>query len=108
MNRTTEKIVKSFSEDAREILKENLVSGYLFGSVARNDASEFSDIDILFIVQHFNYQIRKELSRLASDYSIEYGVCISPVAKDLKIWEKNKVHNTLFFQEIQRDGVRIC
>jgi len=108
MNQAVEKIIKNFSDETKEILSDNLVAEYLFGSMARNEADEFSDIDILIIVKQFDYQIRKELSRLSSEYSISHGVCISPIIKDLKIWEQNEFYKTLFYREIQRDGVRLC
>lgn len=108
MNQTATNLIKDFSDETRRILKDNLVAEYLFGSVARDDASEFSDIDILIIVKHFDYQIRKELSRLSSKYSLRHGVYISPIVKDVKIWEKNAFYKTLFYQEIQRDSVRLC
>lgn len=108
MNQVIENIIKSFSDDTQRILKDNLVAEYLFGSVARNEADEFSDIDILIIVKHLDYQIRKELSRLSSAYSINHGVCISPIIKDVKVWGQNKLFETLFYQEIQHDSVRLC
>ncbi len=101
-------LIKNFSDDMREVLKDNLVAEYLFGSVARNEADEFSDIDVLIIVKQLDYQIRSELSKLSSEYSINHGVCISPIVKDEKVWEQNKSHGTLFYQEIQREGVRLC
>jgi len=108
MNQTIENIIKSFSDETKMILRDNLVAEYLFGSVARNEAEEFSDIDILIIVKHFDYQLRRELSKLSSEYSLSHGVCISPIVKDKKTWEQNEFYQTLFYQEIQRDSVRLC
>ena len=107
-NSEIKNIIKGFSEDSQKILKDNLVAEYLFGSYARNESDEFSDIDILIIVKHFDYQIRRKLSQLSSEYSINHGVYISTIVKDARIWERNKFHKTLFFQEVQRDGVQIC
>ena len=108
MNRLVENVIAQFSDETKKLLKGNLVAEYLFGSVARNDTEEFSDIDILIIVKRFDYEIRKELSRLSSEYSINHGVCISPIVKDEKVWEQNKFYQTLFYQEIQRDSVQLC
>jgi hypothetical protein len=108
MNPPVENIIKSFSDETKNILRDNLVAEYLFGSTARNEAKEDSDIDILIIVKHFDYQLRKELSKLSSKYSLSHGVCISPVIKDIKVWEQNEFYKTLFYQEIQRDSVRLC
>jgi predicted nucleotidyltransferase len=108
MERLHKNIMKNFADDTRKILKDNLVAEYLFGSVARNQTHEYSDIDILIIVRHFDYQIRKDLSKLSSEYSLNHGVCISPVIKDIKIWRQNQFYKTLFYQQIQWDGMRLC
>lgn len=102
------KIVKEFVRDAKSILKDNLVEGYLFGSYSRNEQTLESDIDLLFIVKKFDSQIRNQLSSLASDYSLERDVIISPIIKDLQTWEKNLKYDTLFYKEIMKDGIRLC
>lgn len=100
-------IIKDFVEDTIKILKDNLVSEYLFGSYVRNEQKELSDIDILIIVKRFNPQIRREISSLASDYSLERNTVISPVIKDIKVWRKNQKFKTLFFKEIKKYGIKL-
>ena len=101
-------IIQDFVSDSQKILKENLIAEYLFGSYARNEQTELSDIDILVIVRNYNWQMSEELSSLSSDYSLDYGVIISPVLTDIAIWKKNKKHNTLFYKEVKGQGVKLC
>jgi len=101
-------IVKDFVEDTKRILKDNLIEEYLFGSYAKNEQTEFSDIDILLIVREFNSKIRNEISSLSSDYSLEREVIISPIIKDILVWEKNRQYNTLFFCEVKKYGIKLC
>ena len=101
-------IVKNFIRDTQAILKDNLIAGYLFGSYARNEQTPESDIDILFIVKRFNSKIRNEMSSLSSDYSIEKDVIISPIIKDIHIWRKNQEYKTLFYNDIIKDGIKLC
>jgi len=103
-----ENIIKDFVEESQKILSENLVEGYLFGSYARKEQTPESDIDLLFIVRQFNAQIRTEISSLASDYSLERDVIISPIIKDLEVWEKNRKYDTLFYKEIIKFGIKLC
>ena len=91
MNSQVSNVVKDFVNDTKKILKDNLLVEYFFGSYARNEQNEFSDIDILIIVKEFNLKIRTEISSLSSNYSLERDVIISPIIKDINIWEKNKV-----------------
>ena len=107
MNKKIKKIVNNFSNDTKHLLKDNLIAEYLFGSTARAENKELSDIDILIIVKQFDYKLREALSSLSSEYSINHGLYISPILKDKNIWEKNKIHQTLFYKEIQRDGIRL-
>jgi len=61
-----ESYLKSLIEHSRRILKENLVSVILFGSIARNEASITSDVDVLLIVRDANVNTKKleKISRL--------------------------------------------
>ncbi|GAK58635.1 putative nucleotidyltransferase domain protein [Candidatus Vecturithrix granuli] len=100
-------IIKDFAKETKEILQDNLVAEYLFGSCARNEQPELSDIDILIIVKHFDSEIRGKLSDLSSEYSVEKNILLSSVIKDIQIWEKNRKYNTLFYQEVTRDGIKL-
>lgn len=100
-------IINDFAYDTRNILKDNLIEEYVFGSYVRGEQTELSDIDILIIVKHFDYKIRREVSSLSSDYSLERGVIISPIIKDINIWKKNQEYNTLFYSEIKRNSIKL-
>ncbi|MHB2149751.1 nucleotidyltransferase domain-containing protein [Calditrichota bacterium LG25] len=107
MKEQIKQIIKRFSIDIQIILKDNLVAQYLFGSYSREQANDLSDIDILIIVKQFDFKLRERLSELASEYSLKYGINISPIVKNIEVWEKNKQYRTLFYQEITRDGVQL-
>lgn len=101
-------IVKSFAQDSKKILEENnVVAQYLFGSYARNEQNEESDVDVCIIVKNLNYKLRRKISELASDYSLEKNIIISAIIKDIKTWQKNKRYNSLFYREIKRDGIKL-
>ena len=102
-----ERTIKKFRKDTKALLKDNLIVEYLFGSYAKNKQSELSDVDILLIVKRMNSQIRKDVSSLASNYSIEDGIIISPIIKEINVWEKNKKYKTLFFSEIENHGIKL-
>jgi len=65
MNRRISEIVREFANDTISILKDNLIEEYLFGSYAKNEQSEFSDIDILIIVKKYTLEIQWQLLRSA-------------------------------------------
>ncbi len=100
-------IIQQFAQDAKTLLRENLIAEYLFGSYAKNTYTALSDIDILFLVKTLTPETRRQLSGLASEYSLEYDVYISPIIKDQQVWGKNQRYQTLFFQEVTQYGVAL-
>jgi predicted nucleotidyltransferase len=107
MKNNIQKIIKNFANEAKDILKENVIAEYLFGSYVKNTRTPLSDIDILIIVKSFTPDLQYQISGLASEYSLKYDVLISPILKDINVWEKNKYFDTLFYQEISRDGIKL-
>ncbi|NIA31846.1 MAG: hypothetical protein GWP06_18295 [Actinobacteria bacterium] len=98
-------IIQQFAGDTKQLLHENVLKEYLFGSYATNTQTLFSDIDILIIVEHLTSAIQRQISGLASDYSLEYDIYISPILQDINTWEKNKKYHTLFYQEVMQHGI---
>ena len=101
------RIIRKFVQDSKQILQENIIAEYLFGSYATNTYTSLSDIDILIIVNTFTPGIRRQISGLASEYSLEYDVYISPIIKDSQVWNKNEYYHTLFYQEVTRNGIQL-
>lgn len=99
------RIIKRFVKDTKQILQENVIAEYLFGSYATNSYTPRSDIDILIVVNTFTPEIRRQMSGLASEYSLEYDIYISPIIKDFQVWNKNMQFHTLFYQEVTQHGI---
>ena len=100
-------VVQQFASDSRRILKDHLVAEYLFGSSATNTQTSLSDIDLLIIVSKNSPELQWQMSGLASQYSLEYGVCISPILQDIEVWKKNQRARTLFYQEVTTHGIPV-
>ena len=100
-------IIKQFADETRRILQENVLEEYLFGSFAKDTQTPESDIDILIIVRSFSPEMQYRISELASDYSLNHDVLISPIVRDVNSWEMHKNYNTLFYQEIENSGIRL-
>ena len=98
-------IIQNFAKDTKNILKGNVISEYLFGSYAINVEKTFSDIDILIIVKHSTPELQWQMGGLASEYSLKYDVCISPILQDEKVWNKNQKCRTLFYKIITEYGI---
>lgn len=98
-----------------DILKKNLIQAYgkkfdkliLFGSVARDEYNDNSDIDILIMMnqgKELNSKIRHELLDKVFDLELEYDLPI-----DLKYFDLSQLDSiwgrTPFMQNVLEDGV---
>lgn len=71
-----------------KIYGERLRAVYLFGSYARGDFDDASDVDVMIVLDHYE-SVWEELVKtgyLASELSLEYGVVISRMFMTEKNW----------------------
>ena len=102
-------IMEDFAKNARKILGNSLDSVIVYGSYARGDYSEFSDIDVMLLVSLGDEDIKKisdQISDLAFDFMMKYGVDISPVITNtdhFNYW----VDNLSYYRNVRDEGVEL-
>ena len=102
-------VMQEFAKSVRKILGNSLDSVIVYGSYARGDYSEFSDIDVMLLVSLGEEGIKKisdQISDLAFDFMMKYGVDISPVITNtdhFNYW----VDNLPFYRNVRDEGVRL-
>ncbi len=80
----------------------------LFGSKARGDYDEYSDIDLLLIsVRPMNWREEKKITEDLFDIGMEYDVIFGPLFVSLAGWEGGIFIEFPVYKEILRDGVTI-
>lgn len=95
------KIIKEFKKDISAILKDKLDKIVLFGSYARGDYDEESDVDVLILVKEIpTLKEKQKIIKIASMYSLKYDILISPV-----IYPKNV--KSSFIDEVESYGVEV-
>ena len=82
---------------------DRLVRAVLFGSYARGEATEESDVDVLVVLRGEvdSWEEGKPLSEIEVDLMFEYGRVLSVVVVDEFIWDRQWA----FIQNVQEDGV---
>ena len=100
-------IIQQFANESKSVLQDHLIAEYLFGSYAMETYTSESDIDILILVDQFTPEMRRQMSKLASEYSLNYNVYISPIIKDRQVWAQNQRYNTLFYQDVMHYGIAL-
>lgn len=91
------------------LFPQDKIEAILFGSYARGDADQDSDIDVLFLVDASRQEISErnwQVGDLASDFLLEHGVMISPIVENRGYFNTNQ-EVLPFFRNIVREGVRM-
>jgi predicted nucleotidyltransferase len=101
-----ERIVREYRDRLAEILGQELESVVLYGSQARGDAQEGSDIDLLCVMRApFDYgALIKRTAEAAAQISLKYDVVISTA---FVLSEEYRTRNTPFLMNVRREGVTV-
>jgi len=103
MNR---KIFKEIQALKRQLLPNEKV--ILFGSQARGDAREYSDWDLLVLLNKEKRSFSEDYDEYAypfTEMGFKYGVAINPVVYAKGQWEQGKAFP--FYKSVVREGVEI-
>ena len=97
--------VKEFVRRAREKYDDKIDSIILFGSVARGEAREGSDIDILVVAVGDRFRMRRELSGIVLDILLETGEYISVKTLSIEDFKFLKEVKSSFLSNVVKEGV---
>jgi uncharacterized protein len=76
----------------------------LFGSQARGDAREGSDVDLLIVTASAEPHLKNELTDLAFDMMLKYAVAIEPAIFSRAEWARNTAAPTSFAYTVEQEG----
>jgi predicted nucleotidyltransferase len=99
-------ILGRFKRDVSRRLSLNRI--ILFGSRARGDADEFSDMDVLVILNEpANRAAREYVSHVAWESGFEQGILVVPVTVSRAEWEEGPERSSLLAIAVNADGVLV-
>ena len=105
-----QRIVSAVAQEARRLLGERLDAVILYGSYARGDFDNESDIDIMVRVDCKKEQLpayRYLFADIASELSLQYDVTVSVTTVDTETF--NRYGKSLpFFAHVQQEGIKIA
>ncbi|MBQ8085707.1 MAG: nucleotidyltransferase domain-containing protein [Lachnospiraceae bacterium] len=107
MPENIENVTKGVVNRGLELLGDKIDKIILFGSYARGDYDEESDVDIMMLLncsENETSEYRKIVCRLSSDLSLENDVMVSLMLND-KVSFYDRMDILPFYQNVQREGV---
>ncbi len=100
-----QKALQEFLKIAKQKHGNKIEKIILFGSYARGEATEESDIDIVVITSRNRFEMQKNLSEIAVDILLDTGEYISAKAVSIEEYSFMEKIKTGFYQNIAKEGV---
>lgn len=102
-------VVYKFSLQLRKLLGSSLSKVILYGSYARGDNHDFSDVDLMILVKMSDSEIKRienDVYDIAFEIEIETGIDISPIIKNEAQYEY-WVDTLPYYRNVRDEGVVI-
>ncbi len=100
--------------DAIYELKNKLLKSFpgveliLFGSKVRGDFEEFSDIDILILVdKNVDHRLKDNIIEIAYDIELKYDIVFGFIIENKKLWRSPRYKVMPLYQNVEREGILI-
>jgi len=92
MSARTKKLLKKLKQGLVRVYGEQLSAVYLYGSFARGDNVEGSDLDVVVILKDFQRRAAeiRRTSELVGDISLNFEVTVSTFFVRQKEWQTNE------------------
>jgi len=85
----------------------DLIDFRVFGSRARGDAVEFSDMDVFIEVEVLSKQIKTEIRDIAWEVGMENSLYISPIIFTRSEIEDSPLRSSFIVSNIREEGVTV-
>ncbi|HHT9133159.1 MAG TPA: nucleotidyltransferase family protein [Candidatus Tripitaka californicus] len=89
----------------REALGENILSIRFYGSKARGDFTEESDIDMLVVLKKEDIKLSDRIYEIALEVDLKYDARISLIIYPEKEFKWYKNLGSIFIEKVEEEGV---
>ncbi|MBD5476141.1 MAG: nucleotidyltransferase domain-containing protein [Lachnospiraceae bacterium] len=103
-------VMTRFAKEAKRIYGSLIYDVILYGSCARGDYAEDSDVDVMILVDAEQDEIgkmRRQIMDISDQIDLEYDVVLAPVIQNYQLYQQY-MPVSRFYQNVQREGVRFA
>lgn len=99
-----QKAIDEFKKRVLKTLGQQVVSFLMFGSRARGEGTDDSDLDILVLLKEWKRGDHDRVIDMATDLFLEFEINISPLVMSQAQFQELKERELLVAREIEADG----
>lgn len=103
-------VTDQFALAIKDIFGDLLWDVILYGSCARGDFKEESDIDIMVLLdipQEDMAKARKQILEISDGIALDNDVVLAPVVQNYRVFQQY-MPVSVFYQNVEEEGVRIA
>ena len=97
--------VRRFADALRERYGDGLVDVRIFGSCARGEMREDSDVDVAVVLERVDWRTKCDVIDLSADIGLEHDVLLSPTVLDRATFDHWRAQERPLVMDIERDGL---
>lgn len=96
-----------FAAALRARYGDALLDVRLFGSCARGEMSEHSDVDVAVVLERVDWRTRRDVIDLSADIGLAHCVPLSATVLDRETFERWRRQERALVLDIEREGQRL-
>ncbi len=103
-------VVTQFAKEVKKIYGTVLRAVILYGSCARGDFADDSDIDIMVLLDVGQDEIgiaRKKILDVSDQIDLKYDVVLAPVIQSWRLYNQYMTVSC-FYQNVQKEGIKFA
>jgi predicted nucleotidyltransferase len=99
--------LERFKGALEPLLGDNLVSLRLFGSRARSQGTEESDLDVLVVLREKDRAICRRIVEVALEIDLAYDTNLAPTILSADEYQQNRELGTHFYRNVERESLAL-
>jgi uncharacterized protein len=97
--------LKHFKTVLESLLAGNLICLRLFGSRARGEGTDESDLDVLVVLRRKDRVVCRRIVEEALETDLVYDTNLAPTIFSAEEYQQNKKYQTPFYRNVERESL---